>query len=443
MARRKTKKKEWKDHEVLDVLERYATLASRNGSITEACANIMEDHPNFPLARRTCEQRISYILFARNARNEKPGAITEEVDEHGSAMSLNYDGLERITNLEEAIKFFGIDENAFEIVGFKANAWECSAMFEGEWKTTTNYQVTVQLKPRRDAFDMAQAKEDLKVWLNCNKKRRQKAATFAAREGIGVVAVSDIHIGAKNNASKGTVRTKNYDLKTAIEYMQQTADWVNAKQKKEVHLFLLGDLVESISGLNHLNSWQGMEEGIWYGNAIIVAFEVIHDFLAQIENLKSVSMVSGNHDRLTASKDMDSHGDACTLIAYMLNQAGIEVTYHPLVLAKVIDNISYVATHGHHNLAKQNLAKIILNYGKQDLYNVFLSGHLHTRKSKKDSTPVESILLDDVQYRGIVVPSLFTGNWYSETQGFTSSAGFAFLEAAANGKNVTHTDVGL
>ena len=44
-----------------------------------------------------------------------------------------------------------------------------------------------------------------------------------------------------------------------------------------------------------------MQSGMYGGNVVIMAYEIIRKFLSQINNLKEVYMVSGNHDRVTSS----------------------------------------------------------------------------------------------------------------------------------------------
>jgi hypothetical protein len=102
-------------------------------------------------------------------------------------------------------------------------------------------------------------------------------------------------------------------------------------------------------------------------------------------------------------------------------------------------------THGDKTMAKKSI-NLIADYGRRDMYNVILSGHLHSRK--KETTQkityisTDNINVDSLNYRHLVVPSLFTGNFYSESLGYTSSAGGIITENNGHG-NVNVFDYAL
>jgi calcineurin-like phosphoesterase family protein len=117
-----------------------------------------------------------------------------------------------------------------------------------------------------------------------------------------------------------------------------------------------------------------------------------------------------------------------------------KVNYHRMIITKVIDGVCYLLTHGHWKFSNRPLSEVFFDYGKQGMYNVMLKGHLHIRDAKKAQS-TSTVEVDKVGYRSINVASLFTGNFYSESLGFTSSSGFSWLEASRTKRNVRHEDI--
>tara|TARA_Y100000114_G_scaffold87102_1_gene80539 strand:- start:144 stop:707 length:564 start_codon:yes stop_codon:yes gene_type:complete len=179
-----------------------------------------------------------------------------------------------------------------------------------------------------------------------------------------------------------------------------------------------------------------MGKGMYGHHVVILAFEIVKEFLSNIENLKSVYMVSGNHDRSTSDAKHDNEGDIAGLLFYMLRNAITDVKFEfsPLVIGSKIDNIYYIMTHNHHGLSKRDFGKVIWEYGKQGLYNVLLGGHWHSRKTRKVYHTLNETYVDQADYRAIDVAPLFTGNFYSESNGWTSSAGYTLIENNGKGK---------
>ena len=69
---------------------------------------------------------------------------------------------------------------------------------------------------------------------------------------IGVVNIADLHGGAYID---GLRKTGDYSIKILIDRLNEAAERVNDLHYYEVHVHILGDLIESFSGLNHANSW--------------------------------------------------------------------------------------------------------------------------------------------------------------------------------------------
>jgi predicted phosphodiesterase len=198
--------------------------------------------------------------------------------------------------------------------------------------------------------------------------------------------------------------------------------------------------------MNHENTFKSLGQDMWGANVMIVANEVIGThLLSRIHNLTQVNIVSGNHDRMTSSNKLDNTGEGGKVLWYMLTKdfPEIVIDYHNSVLTKEIDGINYLLTHGDKGYSKKDFSKFVADYGKSGIYNLIMEGHLHTRKTKKTMAferkyyqDVEVVSFDDSTYRKLIVPSLFTGNWFSESLGFGGNAGFVISEN--NGKGCPH-----
>jgi predicted phosphodiesterase len=207
---------------------------------------------------------------------------------------------------------------------------------------------------------------------------------------------------------------------------------------KEVHVLFLGDMIESFTGLNHKNSWKGLQKGMIGAEVIKFSVNVLHEkLLSKINNLKDVKLVAGNHDRLTSDKAEDTDGGACDLISFGLELRGYNVEFHPTVISAEIDGINYILLHGHKGISRKATKDLCWDFGKKGMYNVILEGHLHSiiQKLSVNLKGKFNIIKDDsVDHIRMNARSLFTGNGFSEDLGYTSNAGFSII--TNNGKGL-------
>lgn len=265
----------------------------------------------------------------------------------------------------------------------------------------------------------------------------------ATGTGTVVVALADFHFGAN---VKGYLKTPDFNGDIVIQRLRAVVDGINAQGGKEVHLFLLGDFIESFTGVNHANTWQELD--MYGANAFIFSCRVLREvLLSKIKNLRKVHIVAGNHDRITPKRDIDSRGDVAAMLAYHLDQMlTVPVDFDYLVLNPIIDGVQYVAMHGHQGMSRRELYQILFQHGNQGLYNVILEGHLHSRIVKKAQRAKQVRVLDQIvvemdnsNYRKITVPPMFTGNFYSTSNGWASSAGYCIVRRS--GAGVDHLDL--
>lgn len=254
---------------------------------------------------------------------------------------------------------------------------------------------------------------------------------------INVVKISDLHFGAYID---NLIKSKNYSISILAERLRESADIINQDVAEEVHVHILGDLIESFTGLNHKNSWKGLAKGMIGAEVVKLCCEVLHEsFLSRINNLKTVKIVAGNHDRLTSDKNEDTEGGAANLIAWGLGLIGYNVEFNASVIKHVVDGICHILTHGHHGISKLSTKDICWDYGQHGIYNLITEGHLHSiieKLSVKRITGTYTIKDDAIDHRRIVAPSFFTGNSFSENLGYTSNSGFVICRN--NGKGVPH-----
>lgn len=239
------------------------------------------------------------------------------------------------------------------------------------------------------------------------------------KDGDGVINlfIFDIHYGAENR----TNHTQKYSPEIVREQLLEIASIVNKYSAAEVNVFFGGDNVEDFSGNMHTGSYKGIAKGMFGAKLILDLYKILVEFLSQINNVKNVYAVPGNHDRATEKREVDSEGSIAEILFEMVKLSfddKIAFHYDEKIITISIDGIHYIMTHGHFKLTDVSPAELILKYGDAQKFNLLLSGHWHERRVKKDHE----------QFRHLVCPPLFTGNDYSVNLGFTSSPGFLVVK---------------
>ena len=274
---------------------------------------------------------------------------------------------------------------------------------------------------------------------------KPKVIQYGKGSGTITVELADFHIGAD---IRDLTRTSNFNIDILTGYLTNIAEIVNGYVPDQVVINMHGDFVESITGLNHPDSWKSMGNGMFGANVIILASEILGQFLiSKINNVVQVNMVSGNHDRISASKAVDGSGEGAKLIAWAIKKdfSDLEVNYNDLILVKDIDGINHIITHGHHGISKKDIAKVVADYGDSKKFNLWTEGHLHTRSSKKvlksklaQYDTIDYVQLDEQNYRKLILPPIFTGNFFSESIGYAGWAGFVITYNNGRGVPIVH-----
>lgn len=230
----------------------------------------------------------------------------------------------------------------------------------------------------------------------------------------GVSIVADIHGGAN---VKGSFNLPAYNWSVIKNKLDKVANDINSRKAKKNTIILAGDLIESFTGLNHINSWKELDEYGGYGiDAVIEIIKILSEWLQKINNLYEVVIISGNHDRVTSDNKEDVEGEVSKLISFVLKgQFGELVKWENLIARRKISGCGFLFMHGDKGLSKKK-GDLIGQYGYSGLYNIAFLGHLHTRQ----------VVTDNLTYRILQVPSIFTGNSYSKRGGWSTLSGYTF-----------------
>jgi predicted phosphodiesterase len=254
---------------------------------------------------------------------------------------------------------------------------------------------------------------ELAEWLVDRSENFSIAINPKAKGGSLTVVTADWHLGAGVSEQ---YNTPEYNREIIGCIIDQLAEEVNAREAESVTLELLGDYFETISGLNHINSWQGIESGMYGAKVVIETIErLFENLISKIANVTKVVAVAGNHDRSTSSNKEDVMGEIATLAFYFLNRlygGKIEFIYDPFCVVHMQDGIRHILQHGGTNSAKKS-ESLINDYGDTGVFNLILTGHQHSR----------GIIMDAWNRRHVQTPSIFTGNYYSTQLGFSSVSG--------------------
>jgi hypothetical protein len=355
---------------------------------------------------RLDEEQQQTLLQERNGFQDDTTGYKNTVDQSGVMSAIGSDG--KAMSIEQYCTYYGLDFStvrSFRLMNHLTPARYSIVFHTNEVKETEEEKETI--------------KEHLEGIFQSIKYERK--SSWASRNKVGVVNVADLHLGAYID---GLRNTPSYSITILIDRLHAIADIINGHDFSEVHVHVLGDLIESFSGLNHKNVWKGLAKGMHGAELIKFTTKVLHEhFFSLINNLSKIKIIGGNHDRFSHDNTIDNEGGVADVITWALDLIGYDVEFDSLVLNNVVDGVSYVLLHGDKGISKRKAKEIIFDYGKQGVYNVILEAHLHSLIVKEDSHNCVRMH----------VRSLFTGNAYSEELGFTSTAGFTLFVNEGSG----------
>lgn len=300
----------------------------------------------------------------------------------------------------------------------------------------TTGQQWIQYAPIKE--DKLENEYDLKaIRLILNKEIKKKynyTYTPSSLKVEGVLKWSDLHFGAH---IRNLIKTPNYDSNILLDGLLESVEDLNSLGFEKTHIHINGDLIESFTGLSHINSWMSLDKNQIGANSIILCCELLEKALNKIKNLASIKIVAGNHDRITSNNKEDVKGGAAELIAWGLTLKGFDVEFNPMIITHKVNGINHINLHGHLGLSKRSSSDIILDYGIQGCYNLICEAHLHShleRLSIKQRSAFKMVSDDSINYRRMHLQSFFTGNYYSESLGYTTNAGYSIFWDNGKGK---------
>ena len=221
----------------------------RNETHARIASLILEENPEVDLAHRTLRRQV--------ANHRKPTAqVNKDIGSEGA--SYTYKGTEPIHTLEDAIKYFEIDTGKWEVARFTCNSWEA----QSKTGPIPMHQVKVQLVPKPYEVDLGEVIHDLRHTLDGFTIQQEPGSNTA------VLALSDFHIGAKVEAMGNT---PDFNVQTVVQRLQTVATAVNNEHYDEVYVCLLGDFIESFTGINHQSTWHELEHRGHGTNVVILA----------------------------------------------------------------------------------------------------------------------------------------------------------------------------
>lgn len=237
-----------------------------------------------------------------------------------------------------------------------------------------------------------------------------------------VVTIADAHVGAD---VKGVQRTHDFDTKVIEKRLEKIAEVVNQGDYSHVYIAIMGDMFQG-TPYNHIGAGNTIAEQ--YAEQFKTAFELLSKFIISVHNIAGIYAVGGNHDRASSDNRQDQKSSILDILVFMLSKVlNMPIEFHHDTISFIADGVHYILQHGHFNYHKKNAADIILDHGSIDKFNLIIRGHLHSLQVLSND--------DRRNYRRIVVPSIYTGEDYSSTGGWSNNAGFVIFETQNYGKN--------
>lgn len=235
-----------------------------------------------------------------------------------------------------------------------------------------------------------------------------------------VVTIADMHSGAN---VKDVQRTHDFDTEVIAKRLEKIAEVLNEAKYESVNIAIMGDVFQG-TPYNHVGAGNTIAEQ--YADQFKVAYELLVTFIESVNNITSIYAVGGNHDRASADNKKDTKSSMIDILMFMLSKTlSNDIKFHHDTMSFVVDGICYILQHGHFNYHKKGAADIILDHGHIDKFNMIIRGHLHSLQILNND--------DRRNYRRIIVPSIYTGEDYSSTGGWSNNSGFVIFETDNNG----------
>ena len=220
--------------------------------------------------------------------------------------------------------------------------------------------------------------------------------------------IPDMHIGLnQSNYNNEVIKAKLASIAADFKEIELP-----------VIIYFMGDIIHSVSGLNHKDNWKAMAQDTSGANAIINPYVLLRDFLSGFNNLYKVMMVGGNHDRLQNDKKAEDTAEGAKIIAYMLNETlSIPVAFDPgMVISDVDPNLRVIIMHGDYPIDKADGQRVAWEYGDSNKFNYILTAHTHSRQQKPND--------DGLKFRKETLPAFCPSDDYAKKVAHASAPGY-------------------
>ena len=400
--------------------------AGKSENFIRAVKRDCEKHPKFGEFIKALDKFHSHLRTKESDKKSDednlPSGKSFSEKNDGTA-THTYKGSKRITSLDDAINFFKIDTDLWEVTNYICNSYDVSARVreqdlswkegvmtgsskrENKWTTETNYQVKVWLRKRQavaDAFDHGKFFQDL---LKKHKPVPYKPVKYKKTSSGNLLELNifDAHIGKLCWANE---TNENYDLKIAskrFRYVLHTL--VNRASSYDIDriVFPIGN--DFFNSDNHIGTTTAGtrqdEDGRWqkvFRIGCELLIEAI-DLLRQIAPV-DVIVVPGNHD-YTKSVFLGEY-----LYAWYRTDNSVNVN-NSINPRKYYEFGKVLIGYTHGDREKQEALRSLMAYEAKEAwarctYKEFHLGHQHRKLSVKYT--VKSDLLHEEL--GIVIRSM-------------------------------------
>jgi len=229
----------------------------------------------------------------------------------------------------------------------------------------------------------------------------------------------------------------NYNLDIIENRLHTIANNIN-NGYHNIHVHFMGDIIHSVSGLNHKDSWKNMAQGSSGAEAIIQPYKLLLKFLMRIDCLYSVDFVGGNHGRMQSAKDQENTAEAEKLIAFMLDESldNVNIIFDPYRIVDNEDpNMTIIVLHGDKPIDRASGQSIAWEYGDSSKFNFIGVAHMHSRKQNPKD--------DGLRFRKESFPAFCPADTYSKTVAHSSMPGYKIITTTNEDKLPIITDIPL
>lgn len=321
----------------------------------------------------------------------------------------------RIKTLEQLLDQTEVDLDKFEVERHVNNKWEVGAKdADGNIVVEPLFQIKAWMRvkgleePSRNWTDKWLDKFHTRI------RHRKPVANNVSNNKPLIVVLGDLHFGYIGEDFK---IIPDYNEDVCREMLDKIASIAN-ESNRPVIVMIAGDLIESFSGKNKADTWKQITK---HGMKVVLGvYDVLEEFFGKLQGFQEAYIVSGNHDRISDTNKDDPYGQVAEGVAGMFKRMGkYKVHYDELIISVPIDNINYILTHGDKRISKTKAERLIIDYGRTDMFNFIINAHFHGRAIKDDA----------LKFRVQQIASLITGTKYEERNGWNSMSGFLIIES--------------